>query len=491
MRIARWSPLVLAGFVVAAVCRGQQPERPATNLHVAEVAVPAAQFRGSGSCSATACHGSIKRFDQENSSVRRNEHTTWMSSDRHSRAFQVLYDERSKNIERNLAKSGGRSIKAHEDPRCLVCHTTPRPASELKATAWLNADGVGCESCHGASEKWLGPHTSELWDATDPAERTKLGFRETKSLTSRAEICVGCHVGEHSANVLPHRDVNHDLIAAGHPRLNFEFSAFLDNMPPHWDEKNQYADASDPSRRAPDFPARAWAVGRLATVKAVLALLESRVSGKESPPEALVGLDSSTQKTTPPWPEFSEFGCFSCHHDLRDQSWRRGPRSSGTRVGSLPWGTWALPWTEDLVGELASKADGDALTQKLNAVTAAMANTAAREPIATSARAAADPLEKCLADVATKPLTAAMIEKLTDRLDSKEARARITDWDAAAQQYLALVPLCQSWFALSQPPDPKLVALRMRLDELRKSLEYAPGFDSPRNFDPEKLKSQK
>jgi hypothetical protein len=32
----------------------------------------------------------------------------------------------------------------------------------------------------------------------------------------------------------PWRDVNHDLIAAGHPRLSFELSAFMATMPPHW-----------------------------------------------------------------------------------------------------------------------------------------------------------------------------------------------------------------------------------------------------------------
>ena len=88
MRIARWIPLLLAGFVIAALCRGQEPARPAPIR--ASPAVPATKFRGSGSCSATACHGSIKRIDGPIPSVRRNEHTTWMSSDLHSRALPGL-----------------------------------------------------------------------------------------------------------------------------------------------------------------------------------------------------------------------------------------------------------------------------------------------------------------------------------------------------------------------------------------------------------------
>jgi cytochrome c554/c'-like protein len=482
MRIARWSPLLLAGFVIAALCRGQEAARPAP-VH-AGAPVPATMFRGSGSCSATACHGSIKRIEGPIPSVRRNEHTTWMSSDLHSRAYQVLFNERSKAIESRLAKPDGRPEKAHKDARCLVCHTTPRPAPELAATTWLNADGVGCETCHGASEKWLGPHTSETWQAMRPADRKDLGFRDTKSLTSRAAICVGCHVGEHSADGQTVRDVNHDLIAAGHPRLFFEFSAFLDNMPSHWEEKDENADAADPSRRAPDFAARAWAIGRLTTIKAALALLESRVTAIDRPPPALAGQDAATLKLTPRWPEFTEFGCFSCHHDLRDQKFRRDLRPGAARLGSFPWGTWVLPWTEDLVGELSNKDDCGDLLKALAGVTVAMQNITAHEKIAKAACAAAGPLEDCLAGVATKPLSTKMIEQLIHGLDSKEAEARITDWDAAAQRYLALVPLSQSWLALSQTPNPKLVDLRMRLEKLRDSLEFPPGYDSPRDFDP-------
>ena len=99
----------------------------------------------------------------------------------------------------------------------------------------------------------------------------------------------------------------------------------------------------------------------------------------------------------------------------------------------------------------------------------------------TKACAAADPLEKCLASAATKRLTAGMIAQLIKGLNSDKAMARITDWDAATQRFLALVPLDQSRQALGQPLDPKV---RDELDALRKSLEFAPGYDSPRGFDP-------
>jgi hypothetical protein len=271
--------------------------------------------------------------------------------------------------------------------------------------------------------------------------------------------------------------VNHDVIAAGHPRLNFEFSAFLDNMPDHWDEKGSNAGTTPPNRRAADLSARAWAIGRLTTTKAVLALLESRLPEADGLPQPL---------KAPPWPEFSEYGCFSCHHDLRDQPWRRARRQAGARVGSLRWGTWVLPGAEELVGEFAEASDARALIKALGDVAAAMDKPTNLKPIATAARAASGPLEKCLASAITKPLRVETIEKLIDRINSKPWD-QVTSWDEAAQRYLALVPLHQSWLALTQRASPKQLALRKQLDDLLARLKFPDALDSPRSFEPAML----
>ena len=47
----------------------------------------------------------------------------------------------------------------------------------------MNPDGVGCESCHGASRNWLGPHTTEGWKAIkNRAQKKKQGLLDTKDL---------------------------------------------------------------------------------------------------------------------------------------------------------------------------------------------------------------------------------------------------------------------------------------------------------------------
>jgi hypothetical protein len=489
MRVARLSLVLLAVFVIAVLGRGDEPARARANRSAAPA--PESRFRGAGSCSATACHGNIKAFDRSISSVSRNEHTTWMSADPHSRAFQVLFNERSERIERKLASFEGGYSHASEDVRCLACHTTPRPPSELKVTTWLNADGVGCESCHGAAERYLGAHTTGAWKQKNRREKEdQWGLSNTKDLTSRGLACAGCHVGEHSSDGLTIRDVNHDLIAAGHPRLNFELSAFLDNMPAHWDEKDENAGPVGPSRRAASFPARAWAIGRLTTIKTALALLESRAAEADAPPEPLVGQGSGATKRTPRWPEFTEFGCFSCHHDLRDQTWRRGPRAQDVALGAPRWGTWISPGIDDLLASLAVDAGRQTANGTLERVTIAMEKPASSPEIKAAAHDACGSLAKSLTSVAAHRFDQVTIEHMIDTIDNRQSWDRVASWDEAAQRYLALVPLYQSWLALAPDRTPKQEALRNRLAELLERLKFPEGFDSPRGFEAGRFRSQ-
>src|SRR5262249_8604031 len=152
--------------------------------------------------------------------------------------------------------------------RCLACHTTPRPVSEKGMPARMDAEGVDCEACHGNAARWLGAHTTIGWRDRTWQEKEALGLVNTKDLRHRAQVCVGCHVGSQSGDGLPRREVTHDMIMAGHPDLKFEFYAFHDNMPHHWDEKGPNADG--------DFPARVWMVGQLITAKAAVDLLQAR-----------------------------------------------------------------------------------------------------------------------------------------------------------------------------------------------------------------------
>src|SRR5262249_7952802 len=148
-------------------------------------------------------------------------------------------DERSKIIEKNLrgikGTEGLDKIHAEDNSLCLKCHL-PRigdPKADPHFPPTNAVGGVGCESCHGAASKWLEPPPPPGWKdkkkgLTAEQLDSQYNFKVLDNAPARVRACAGCHVGE------PGREVNHDLIAAGHPRLNFELTAFEAAMPKHW-----------------------------------------------------------------------------------------------------------------------------------------------------------------------------------------------------------------------------------------------------------------
>jgi cytochrome c556 len=172
------------------------------------------------------------------------------------------------------------------DRRCAACHVAGSPEKSA-------SDGVACEACHGAAIEWLGPHTQ----ANAHPESVKRGMTDLRDVVARAKACLGCHLGRGEQNV------DHDMIAAGHPDLAFELDTFSFAQPSH----RRPASAQE--------RARAWAVGQSVALSEGMQLL-GRHAAKG-------------------WPEFSDFECYQCHHDLRLESWRI-QRGYGTRrPGSL------------------------------------------------------------------------------------------------------------------------------------------------------------
>src|SRR4051812_45882745 len=71
---------------------------------------------GAGSCAAAACHGGVTPVALPGQVALRNEHTTWVTKDKHTRAYQVLTEARSRSIAKNLAAHSGQAeIPAHKD----------------------------------------------------------------------------------------------------------------------------------------------------------------------------------------------------------------------------------------------------------------------------------------------------------------------------------------------------------------------------------------
>src|SRR5665213_134901 len=261
-------------------------------LRAAESPEPS-KYNGPGSCSSPSCHGGVQARDQ--TTVLQNEYSTWVVRDKHAHAYVNLTNP----VGTRIAKIMGLP-SPDTAPRCLACHALDVPAEERARTFDLT-DGVGCENCHGPASAWLGPHTTRGWNYDKSLE---LGMYNTRDLVKRSEKCLSCHLGT------AEKDVDHELIAAGHPDLYFELDSFMSVMPPHWKEVD-----TDPW-----FAVRAMAVGQAVQLREQL---------KRVARESQNGI----------WPEYGELDCFACHHNLvaAKDSWRQERGYPGRRPGNAPF----------------------------------------------------------------------------------------------------------------------------------------------------------
>ncbi len=435
---------------------------------------------GAASCTAANCHGGPTTTSKIG-----GEYSTWIARDPHARAYSVLRNEESREMVRRL----NLSQPAHESVVCLNCHSAATTTGGLQHDT-LPTDGVSCEQCHGPAEHWVAAHLRADWKKRLAADKQRLGFRDLKDILTRARTCAECHVGAAG------RDVNHDLIAAGHPRLFFELSAFHANLPAHWRREADAARHVLPRNAgAADgesyFETKLWLIGQVASAEASLKLLSQRASLADEPQ---VG-------NQPPvaWPELSEWSCFACHHDLQSPSWRQGDRFISHPRGQLPWNTWYLA----LLEPLAKQTSGPDLAAATSPLAKAWSLMAKPFPKPADVRQHADAAARDLtawaewlnhAENARELFSASAVRQILERLTSEDGIQRATDnWDAATQMYLgwsALAHAGRSAGKNSQPDElEKERVLFHALDTMRDTLKlnFPTGFNSPRTFAPEPI----
>jgi hypothetical protein len=326
-------------------------------------------------------------------------------------------------------------------------------------------------------------------------------MKDTHDLLSRAQLCASCHVGDPQLG----RDVNHDLIAAGHPRLNFEFHAYLGVMPKHWTDT---PGAKIGFRTDRETHAEAWAIGQLVSAESALRLLAARAESAEKQ----TGSPDAAQSA--PWPEFAEYGCYACHHQLDSQ--RPSPRQKAVQEGaprsatnSLPWtwGTWYFPDTElrlllesDL---LAKSPEAKRVLDLVSRLRAEMSKASPSAHAVTEIAEQADGQMELLAkQVGTVSFDARLIDGMLER--AADEHFAPADWDQAAQRFLTIEALWKAHqYAQSQEAaSGSGVAVSAAIEQLRDQLQFprppnesVPGrhskpsgvarIDSPTNFDPQ------
>ncbi len=358
-------------------------------------------YEGVASCSGSTCHG---RPEGNGAVVRQDELAHWQDpatpGGAHSRSFDALAGARAARI---AAASGlGPATSA---PACLGCHATT--GSARHGARYQIADGVGCESCHGAASSWLASHYGVRGSHADNVAHGMVALDRPQV---RAGVCLGCHFG----SAEPGHFVTHRMMAAGHPRLSFELDLFS-AMQQHWNEDADYA-----QRKHRSDHVQLWAVGQAEAVRRSVTLFAT-------PGYAAQGL----------FPEFTFFDCHSCHRQIDDNPARaRGFEPNPARP--IPFGT--PPYNDEnmiLLSAVAHVFVPVASAEFDGAVRDFHAGIGAGRPVPAAARlaAAAARLEVALAAIPPRPDAAFDV---IAAIAGKAIAPRFTDYEGSVQAVMAL-----------------------------------------------------
>ncbi len=243
---------------------------------------------GTVTCASSLCHGTIKLW--KGSNVLQNEYLTWSRMDKHARAYNILLNERSQRIAKNL----GLKQPAHEAKICLDCHAHVVP-EDRRGERFKITDGVTCESCHGPAEKWVKTHVAPGDSATaQHAANIDDGMYPTSDAVARAKLCMSCHYGNQD------KLVTHRIMGAGHPRMSFELDTFTEIAPKHFVVDKDYAE-----RKKVWDGAKTWAIGQALAVSETMTILADPKRGRDGV-----------------FPELVLFDCHACHHPMSENRWK-------------------------------------------------------------------------------------------------------------------------------------------------------------------------
>jgi len=247
-------------------------------------ATPSADVHlGVATCAGGPCHGAASTTKKNG--VLQNEYLTWQVHDKHAKAYTVLEGDLGKRIAANLGIG-----PATEAKECLACHADNVPA-EQQGVQFKLSDGVGCEACHGAAQRWLGDHVTGKVSHADLVKNE--GLYATDRPVDRAKLCLECHLGDDN------HVITHKIMGAGHPRMPFEVQTFTQIEPAHFVIDDIY------KKRKTVYPgAQFWAVGQaMALEKLASRIAEDKHQGV--------------------FPELVNFDCDACHHPTSNLRWQR------------------------------------------------------------------------------------------------------------------------------------------------------------------------
>jgi len=170
--IRKWRPIgvaavtfgILAFLAADAVMMAVRPVQAAED----------AEFVGHQQCKV--CHNKSSEGEQWN---------VWKEMN-HANAYELLKGDEAKAV----AKELGMETPPHESPDCLKCHVTGYDPATGDAPAKIDlADGVQCESCHGASSVHIDFAKKFTFQKDEAAREQSIAALHDPN----AETCTQCH----------------------------------------------------------------------------------------------------------------------------------------------------------------------------------------------------------------------------------------------------------------------------------------------------------
>jgi hypothetical protein len=320
------TPLRIVAVGLLALCAVpfalSQPQPAAADVKTDDVK----KLQNIGADTCRRCHRAPQPEDEKDKItefLRLDEYALWHEKDLHSKAFEVLDGPLGKQMGAILG--WGDMSKRVE---CLACHAVnlaqeltpgvPRPATSVEV--FHTKDGVGCEACHGAADKWFRPHFVKSWRQETPEKKLAEGERDMRNPEARAERCASCHVG----NSAEGKFVTHAMYAAGHPPLPpLESMTFSRDQPMHYippnDNKYFNSLSADDAWKLFHYRKGESAAARQAAVGAAVGFREAM--------RTLAHAAETAESTGGPVLDFALFDCAACHHDLVVPSWRQDGRT--------------------------------------------------------------------------------------------------------------------------------------------------------------------
>lgn len=393
---------------------------------------------GVSTCAGSNCHGSVLAYQHSN--ILHNEYITWERKDAHSQAYKKMHSKQFADITKKLGLKA-----AYEEPACLVCHASYVP-KKFQGKKFHMEDGIGCEACHGGSEKWLKTHTSKK--ATHK-ENVANGMYPNDDIVLRTRMCQSCHYGN------KHQFVSHDIMGAGHPRISFEMDTYSELQPPHFVQDKDYSE-----RKTAYSHVKVWAVGQVVAAEAALKMLKS-----------------DHMKTGKLFPELSLFDCQSCHHSMAKKTW--APRR-GTGLGP---GVVTINDSSLLMLRNAAVPVDAALAWKLKTMikemhVASTENYAALTDKVTEMQAVVGEIK---AKLTPHKFSASDVQKITVSLLNEGIWGEYRNYVAAEQAVMAISALTVAWDKLAPFSDTRKAEIKNEIKNIYKIV------DNENNFDPDRF----